>query len=95
MQRRNTADKIAARLRSDGHKVAVLHAALGDVKDRDVVIDSFREGKCKVLITTNVLSRGIDVVTTSMVVNYDIPRDANDAADPVSDKFFGFLDNSD
>lgn len=37
---------------------------------RDAVIDSFREGRAKVLIATNVLSRGIDVQTVSLVVNY-------------------------
>ena len=37
---------------------------------RDTIIDSFRNGLSKVLITTNVLARGIDVQTVSMVVNY-------------------------
>lgn len=37
---------------------------------RDVVIDAFRSGQAKVLITTNVLSRGIDVQSVSLVVNY-------------------------
>ncbi|KAL9039868.1 MAG: hypothetical protein Q9214_004703 [Letrouitia sp. 1 TL-2023] len=42
-------------------------------RDRDTVIDAFREGRAKVLITTNVLSRGIDVQSVSLVVNYDLP----------------------
>lgn len=37
---------------------------------RDSIIDAFREGKAKVLITTNVLARGIDVQTVSLVINY-------------------------
>lgn len=37
---------------------------------RDAIIDTFRSGQSKVLITTNVLSRGIDVQTVSLVVNY-------------------------
>lgn len=56
----------------DGHRVAVLHGAY-DPKERDRLLDDFRTGKSKVLITTNVLARGIDVSTVSMVINYDIP----------------------
>lgn len=37
---------------------------------RDVIIDAFRTGQAKVLITTNVLARGIDVQTVSLVINY-------------------------
>jgi len=41
--------------------------------NRDTLLNDFRTGKSKVLITTNVLARGIDVSTVSMVINYDIP----------------------
>ena len=54
---------------AEGHKVAALHGAFEGL-ERDKVIDAFREGKAKVLITTNVLARGIDVQSVSMVVNY-------------------------
>lgn len=54
---------------SEGHKVAALTGAL-EPKDRDAIIDAFRDGKAKVLITTNVLARGIDVQSVSMVINY-------------------------
>lgn len=64
----------------EGHSVASLTGALeGAVRDR--VIDDFRSGKAKVLITTNVLARGIDVQSVSMVINYDVP-DADGVADP-------------
>ncbi len=56
----------------DGHKVSVLHGAY-EGSERDALLDEFRTGKSKVLITTNVLARGIDVSTVSMVINYDIP----------------------
>ena len=68
-------------MESDGHKVAALHGAF-DGAERDRVIDDFREGRAKVLITTNVLARGIDVATVSLVVNYDIPLDQNQKPDP-------------
>jgi ATP-dependent RNA helicase DDX19/DBP5 len=57
----------------DGHQVAVLHSALDNVSERDRIIDLFRDGLAKVLITTNVLARGIDVINTSLVINYDLP----------------------
>lgn len=57
---------------TEGHKVASLHGAK-DAAERDSVIDSFREGREKVLITTNVIARGIDILQVNMVVNYDLP----------------------
>ncbi|SLM39165.1 atp-dependent rna helicase dbp5 [Lasallia pustulata] len=48
---------------------------------RDIIIDAFRTNQAKVLITTNVLARGIDVQSVSMVVNYDVPETANGEAD--------------
>lgn len=52
--------------------MATLH---GDkmTHERDAILDGFREGKTKVLITTNVIARGIDIQQVNMVVNYDIP----------------------
>jgi ATP-dependent RNA helicase DDX19/DBP5 len=57
---------------AEGHKVVALSGAL-DGPTRDTIIDSFRFGHAKVLITTNVLARGIDVQSVSMVINYDVP----------------------
>ena len=57
---------------AEGHKVASLHGAK-DAGERDAIIDGFREGKEKVLITTNVIARGIDILQVNMVVNYDLP----------------------
>ena len=54
---------------AENHRVASLTGGIEGAK-RDEIIDSFRKGDAKVLITTNVLARGIDVQTVSMVVNY-------------------------
>ncbi len=59
-------------MEADGHRVSALHGAF-EGQNRDALLDDFRTGKSKVLITTNVLARGIDVSSVSMVVNYDIP----------------------
>ncbi|KAL1991290.1 hypothetical protein VTN49DRAFT_5282 [Thermomyces lanuginosus] len=73
VQTRQTAAEIERRMVAEGHTVASLTGGVEGSK-RDQVIDDFREGRAKVLITTNVLSRGIDVSTVSMVINYDIPE---------------------
>ncbi|ELQ40144.1 ATP-dependent RNA helicase DBP5 [Pyricularia oryzae] len=69
---RESADEIQRRMEADGHKVSALHGAFQG-QERDQLLDDFRSGKSKVLITTNVLARGIDVSSVSMVINYDIP----------------------
>ncbi|KAL8697555.1 MAG: hypothetical protein Q9201_007065 [Fulgogasparrea decipioides] len=69
---RNTAREVERRMNAEGHQCACLTGEY-EGKDRDIVIDAFRSGQAKVLITTNVLSRGIDVQSVSLVVNYDLP----------------------
>ncbi|CAO1619169.1 unnamed protein product [Jaminaea pallidilutea] len=70
--KRETADSIARRMTAEGHKVDSLHGKL-DTTERDRTIDAFRDGKSKVLIATNVIARGIDIMQVTMVVNYDMP----------------------
>ena len=69
VQKRATATEIQRRMSAEGHKVVSL---TGDYEphQRDMIIDAFRTGEAKVLIATNVLARGIDVQSVSMVVNY-------------------------
>jgi ATP-dependent RNA helicase DDX19/DBP5 len=54
---------------AEGHKIAQLTGAF-DGHHRDAIIDEFRSGRAKVLIATNVLARGIDVQTVTLVVNF-------------------------
>lgn len=70
--KRETADAIAQRMTAEGHKVDSLHGKL-DTASRDRTIDAFRDGKSKVLIATNVIARGIDIMQVTLVVNYDMP----------------------
>lgn len=72
VQRRTTADSVAARMTAEGHKVTSL-TGTHQAGDRDQTIDDFRDGKTKVLITTNVVARGIDILQVNLVVNYDLP----------------------
>ncbi|RDW81940.1 putative RNA helicase DBP5 [Coleophoma cylindrospora] len=80
---RETATRIATRLQADGHKVVAIHGAF-EGAERDTILEEFRAGRAKVLITTNVLARGIDVQSVSMVINYDIPMKgrSDSEADP-------------
>ncbi|CAG8323707.1 unnamed protein product [Penicillium salamii] len=71
---RHSAAEIERRMVAEGHTVASLTGGV-EGSQRDAIIDSFRSGDAKVLITTNVLARGIDVSTVSLVVNYDIPEE--------------------
>ncbi|KAE8216464.1 hypothetical protein CF327_g306 [Tilletia walkeri] len=70
--KRETADQIAKRMTAEGHKTDSLHGKL-DSAARDRTIDDFRDGKIKVLIATNVISRGIDIQQVTLVINYDMP----------------------
>lgn len=71
---------------ADGHKVSALHGAF-DPADRDRLLEEFRLGRTKVLITTNVLARGIDVSSVSMVINYDIPMKGHGDAEPDAETY--------
>ena len=73
VKKRDTAAEIERRMTAEGHSVASLTGAL-EGEERDKVFARFRSGEAKVLITTNVMSRGIDVQTVTMVINYDIPE---------------------
>lgn len=44
-----------------------------DQNTRDIIMREFRSGSSRVLITTDLLGRGIDVQQVSLVVNYDLP----------------------
>ncbi|KAA8591413.1 hypothetical protein FQN60_002356 [Etheostoma spectabile] len=77
---RKMAAWLTANLTNEGHQVALLSGEL-TVEQRAAVIDRFRNGKEKVLVTTNVCSRGIDVEQVSLVVNFDLPVDMEGNAD--------------
>lgn len=68
-------------MEADGHRVAALHGAF-DGLERDRLLEDFRSGRSKVLLTTNVLARGIDVSSVSMVINYDIPMKGRGDTEP-------------
>lgn len=76
-----TAKDLCNRMRVGGYTVSLLHGKMQET-DRDTVMSDFRTGKTSVLITTNVLARGIDVLSVTLVINYDIPLNRRNKADP-------------
>ena len=54
-----------------------MHSDL-DQKEREAVMLDFRNGKVQVLVATDIVARGIDVDDIPLVINYDVPRDAED-----------------
>ena len=54
-----------------------MHSDL-EQNERDQVMLDFRNGKVDVLVATDVVSRGIDVTDVPLVINYDVPHDAED-----------------
>ncbi len=71
------ADLLAEDLYAAGHKTAALH---GDMTQgaRNRTLTKLRQGDVKVLVATDVAARGIDVQGISHVINYDLPKFAED-----------------
>ena len=59
-------------MRERDHTVSATHGDM-DQNTRDVIMREFRSGSSRVLITTDLLARGIDVQQVSLVINYDLP----------------------
>lgn len=71
------AEKLGKDLRKNGHRSSHIHGGLSQGQ-RQRAMEGFRSGKIKLLVTTDVLGRGIDVDGISHVINYDIPENAKD-----------------
>uniref|UniRef100_A0A7S1UWV1 RNA helicase n=1 Tax=Grammatophora oceanica TaxID=210454 RepID=A0A7S1UWV1_9STRA len=71
---RRDADMVHQTLTHSGYTCSLLHGQV-DNQERDATMEAFRTGKSNVLITTNLLARGVDVDNVMLVVNYDVPVD--------------------
>lgn len=70
----NTVNMLDKRLTRDGFGVSKIHSDL-TTEQRTAVLKDFRLGLSRVLLATDVLSRGIDIEQIGIVINYDLPRD--------------------
>jgi len=67
------ADFLKVQLEENDYTAECIHGDLTQ-KDRNEIMDGFRNGNSRILITTDIIARGIDVQSVSIVINYDIPR---------------------
>jgi len=70
---RRKVDWLTDKMRSREFTVSSTHGDL-DSREREIILNEFRTGSSRVLITTDLLARGIDVQQVSLVINYDLPR---------------------
>ncbi|GDX79236.1 hypothetical protein LBMAG42_10470 [Deltaproteobacteria bacterium] len=75
--RRETADEAGAALRERGHDVVVVHGGLLP-KEREKAIKGFVAGGGRVLVTTELAGRGLDMKDLAFVLNYELPERASD-----------------
>jgi ATP-dependent RNA helicase DeaD len=68
------ADKLHRQLERGGYKAGLLHGGKSQAQ-RNKTLAAFVGGRTRILVATNVASRGIDVPNVSHVVNYDLPED--------------------
>lgn len=74
---KRNADKLARDLYNQGHAAAALH---GDMKQnaRNRTTMNMRRGKIRLLVATDVASRGLDLTGVTHVINYDLPQNVED-----------------
>ncbi|MBI3653884.1 MAG: DEAD/DEAH box helicase [Acidobacteria bacterium] len=76
-QTRRSADRLSQALTANKHEVVTLHSDRSQ-SQRNRALTSFRNGRARVLVATDVAARGIDVDDIAFVVNYEVPPTADD-----------------
>jgi len=70
---RTMVEDLYRRLENANFSATCIHGDLSQ-DERNKIMEEFRNGICRILISTDLLSRGIDVQQVSLVINYDIPN---------------------
>merc|ERR1712048_132870 len=70
---RRKADELESQMTRRDFTVYLMHAEL-DQEERSLVMRQFQSGSSRVLISTDLLARGIDVQQVSLVINFDLPK---------------------
>ncbi len=73
--RKSTVKNLTRLLRRENLAVGEIHSDL-DQNFREETLNKFKSGSIKVLVATDIVARGIDVDNIELVINYDVPRDA-------------------
>ncbi|MDO8504898.1 MAG: DEAD/DEAH box helicase [Candidatus Liptonbacteria bacterium] len=71
------AKRIAAHIRAMGHTASEIHSNRS-LPQRKEALEGFKRGRYRVLVATDIASRGIDVTNIELVINYDLPENAED-----------------
>jgi ATP-dependent RNA helicase RhlE len=74
-QMKHAAGKIAQKLEAAGIRATAIHGNKSQTA-RTQALDRFKRGGARVLVATDIASRGIDVADVSHVINYDLPHEA-------------------
>ena len=72
---KHNAKKIVRSIRDMGHSASEIHSNRSLAQRRDA-LEGFKSGRYRVLVATDIASRGIDVTGIELVLNYDLPEDA-------------------
>jgi ATP-dependent RNA helicase RhlE len=72
---KHNARKIMIAIRNMGYTAAEMHSNRS-LSQRREALDGFKSGRYKVLVATDIAARGIDVTGIELVINYDLPEDA-------------------
>lgn len=72
--KRRTVDWLTGQMRERDFTVSCTHGEM-ESAEREAIMAEFRAGSSRVLITTDLMARGIDVQQVSLVINYDLPDD--------------------
>lgn len=70
---RRKVDWVTDKMQQRDFTVSSMHGDMS-AEERNLILKEFRSGSSRVLITTDLLARGIDVQQVSLVINYDLPR---------------------
>jgi ATP-dependent RNA helicase RhlE len=71
------ADRVVRHLHREGIEASALHADKTQAQ-RTKALDQFKSGAVRVLVATDIAQRGLDITGISHVINYDVPRQAED-----------------
>lgn len=69
----NKVEFLKNKLEEEGFPTTTIHGGL-DQAERSKIVNEFRDGKTRILLTTDLLARGIDIPEVKLVINYDLPK---------------------
>ena len=75
--RKQSVKELGHTLKRKGFNAGVIHSDL-EQTEREEVLREFRNRRVEILVATDVIARGIDIPDVDVVINFDVPRDAED-----------------